>query len=127
MQPEPKICLAEIIYLTIAFGLTDIIGIILVVFGLDDFFLLDVIRFPLSQLYLRIKGVKGTATLVANILECIPYIGALPAATIGWLITVWLDRHPAIEAKIASVAAPLGKAAAEAKLKRTAVYLNPKS
>ncbi len=108
MSPEPKISLPEIVYITPLFLLTDIIGIILVIFALDDFFILDIIRFPLSQLYLKIKGVKGTATLVANILECIPYVGALPNATIGWLITVWLDHHPAM-------AAPLEKAAAAIK------------
>lgn len=107
-EQRPKFSLTEIIFITPFFLITDTIGIILVIFALDDFALIDIVQFPLSQIYLRMKGVKGTYMLVTNILETIPYVSALPNATIGWLITVWLDSHP-------KAAAPLQKAAAVVK------------
>ena len=91
---EPKFSITEIVLITPYYLLSDAIGIILVFFGVDDFFILDAIRFPVSQIYLRIKGVAGTATLVSNLLEVIPYVGALPCASVGWFITIYIDRHP---------------------------------
>ncbi|MDD5547929.1 MAG: hypothetical protein PHN74_03515 [Candidatus Pacebacteria bacterium] len=102
--PRSKISTAEFLIVLQLFLINDIIGIVLICFALDDFFLLDVIRFPLSQLYLRIKGIKGLAMLVGNILETIPYVGALPNATIAWLVITWLDHHPKVEAAFGTVA-----------------------
>lgn len=111
MDQEPKISITEIVFITPLFVLFDSIGIALVSFGIDDFFLLDIIRFPVSQIYLRMKGVKGTTTLVGNILESIPYVGALPISTICWLITVYLDRNPeSIAAKGIEMAGKMKKA-----------------
>ena len=110
-QHEPKISLPEIIIITPYFLLTDIIGIALASFGLDDYFLLDIIRFPASQLYLRLKGLKSTANTVTSILEALPYVGALPFATIGWLITIYLDQRPEIESKVNKVAKPMASTA----------------
>lgn len=103
MENQPKISTTEIVFITPLFILDDIIGIILLLVGLDDFFIMDIIRFPLSQFYLRLKGIKGTSMLIANILETIPYVGALPNATIGWLIVIWLDRHPKIQEKVEKI------------------------
>ncbi len=94
MEQEPKISLPEIIIITPYLVIFDLIGLALIAAGLDDFFILDAVRFPITQLYLRFKGVKGTATLIGNILELIPYIGGLPISTAAWLITIYLDRHP---------------------------------
>lgn len=105
-KQQPKISLPEIVFITPFFIITDGIGILLAFFGLDDFGLIDIFQFPVSQIYLRMKGVKGTAMLVGNILETFPYVGGLPNETIAWLITVWLDRHP----KIAKIAEKAGKA-----------------
>jgi len=107
MEHEPKISLTEIFFITPLFLICDIIGIVLVCFGLDDFFLLDIIRFPLSQVYLYFKGLKGTVTLIGNILETIPYVGALPISTTAWLITVWIDHNPAVAEKVEKVAAAM--------------------
>lgn len=94
MEQEPKISLPEIIIITPYLVIFDLIGVGLFFFGLDDLFILDAVRFPVTQLYLRFKGVKGTATLVGNILELVPYVGALPISTATWLITIYLDRNP---------------------------------
>jgi len=90
----PKISTVEIVFITPLFLINDIIGIILILAGLDDIFILDIIRILPSQAYLWFKGLRGTYMMTANIIEIIPYVGALPAATVGWLATVWLDRHP---------------------------------
>lgn len=94
---KPKISIVEIIYITPIYIISDGIGVTLALFGLDDFGLLDIFLFPLSQIYLRIKGINGTLTLIGNILETIPYIGALPNRIITWLIVIYLDRHPKLE------------------------------
>lgn len=111
MENEPKISQTEIALITPLFLLNDIIGVVLALVGLDDFFILDIIRFPLSQFYLTMKGIKGTSMLIGNILEVIPYVGALPNATIVWLITIYLDRHPKLKEKVEKAAGPIGKIA----------------
>lgn len=91
---EKKISLPETIILTMYIGLTDLIGIVLVFFALDDFGIIDALTFPVTQLYFRMKRVKGTADLVFNVLELIPYVGALPLRTVGLLITIYIANHP---------------------------------
>lgn len=92
-QPK-KISSSEAIILMSYVGLLDIFGLILVCFLLDDFFILDILTFPVTQFYFRIKGVKSTYDLVASTLELIPYVGALPIKTVGVAITIWMANHP---------------------------------
>ena len=89
-----KISLPETIILVMYIGFTDLIGLFLLFFALDDFFILDILTFPVTQFYFRIKGVKGTADLITNTAELIPYLGALPIRTVGLLITIYLANHP---------------------------------
>jgi len=98
MDQEPKISLPEIIIITPYIIATDLAGLALAFFGLTDFGLISLIRFPITQIYLRIKGVKGTANVASNAIEFLPYVNALPAATMGWIITIYLDRNPDKEA-----------------------------
>lgn len=91
--PEPKISLVEAILIGIIFALFDLVGIVLVIFGLDDFFILDILSSPIF-LYLYIKGVPSMKQLVAWIVEIFPWAGALPSYSIGWWLTVWADHHP---------------------------------
>ncbi len=98
MNNEPKISFAEILLITPFFLIADAINIFLIFLGSDDFFIVDMIRFPISQIYLRMKGVKATVDLATNLLEMIPYVGALPLSTIGWCIAVWMDRRQAARA-----------------------------
>jgi hypothetical protein len=72
----------------------DVIGIVLVVFGLDDFFILDVLSWPVTWLYFRIKGVNGAYNNIMSIAEVFPYVGALPLKTLGVILVLWMDRHP---------------------------------
>ena len=94
MDEGKKISIVETIILTMYIGLTDLIGIALVLLALDDFWIIDLLTFPVTQLYFRMKRVKGTADLVFNILELIPYVGALPLRTVGLLITIYMVNHP---------------------------------
>ncbi len=89
----PKISIAEAILLLMYIGATDLVGFLLVFVGLDDFFLLDLLTFPVTQIYFRMKGVKGKLDLVMNALEVIPYVGFLPLRTIGVAYIIWKDRH----------------------------------
>ena len=114
MNEENKIIsLPETIILGMYIGFTDLIGLALVFFALDDFFILDILTFPVTQFYFRMKGVKGTADLITNGLELVPYLGALPMRTIGLFITIYLVNHPE---KIKTFSAVAGKAS----LKKTA-------
>ncbi|MDO8466989.1 MAG: hypothetical protein Q7S83_02500 [bacterium] len=109
MEHEPKISLAEAFLLVAYIGLTDIIGIILVFFALDDFFILDILTFPVTQIYFRIKGVsKAGYDIAMNMAELIPYVGALPLRTIGVLMVISADRNPSgATAQITNVASKI--------------------
>jgi hypothetical protein len=106
-KPEPKISLPEAIFVGLLFFvLPDAVEFILIFFGLDDFWISDAIAFPGSQIYLKMKGVKGVYTLAANLAETLPYVGWLPMRTIGFGVTLWLDHHPKAEA-VLRAAAPI--------------------
>lgn len=110
-EQQSKFSLPEIIFAGIfLFAAADIVEILLLLLGLDDFWITDIIFFPGSQIYLRIKGVKLSYNLAMQVLELIPYVGKLPLRTAGFAITVYLDKHP-------EAAAVLTKAAAAANLK----------
>ena len=113
---EPKISLPIAFLLVCYIALTDIIGLIIVFFGLDDFWILDLLTFPITQLYFRMKGIGAEYDLSMNLLELIPYVGALPLRTIGVCMVIYADRHPEsqIAQKIQSLAQkmPIKKQAA---------------
>lgn len=89
---ERKISFLEAVLLVTYIGLTDLVGIILVIFGLDDFFILDLFTFPVTQIYFRFKGIdKAQYDLAMNLLELIPYIGALPLRTFGIIMVIRED------------------------------------
>ncbi len=95
MDYQPKISLPEALLLTAYIALTDIVGFFLVLVALDDFFIIDALTFPVTQIYFRMKGVsKAGLDLAMNMAECIPYIGALPLRTIGVIMVIWADHHP---------------------------------
>ena len=102
-EEQKKISLPETIVLMLYIVPLDIVGLILVFFGLDDFLILDILTFPVTQFYFRMKGVKSTYDLIAGICELIPYIGALPIKSIGVGITIWMANHPRA-AQVARVA-----------------------
>lgn len=110
-QLEPKISLPEAVLVGMLIALADAIEFVLVLVGLDDFWISDAVAFPATQIYLRMKGVRGTYGLVANVAELIPYAGWLPMRTIGFGITVWLDHHPKAEAAVGKAIAVAGAAA----------------
>ena len=91
---EPKISLPIAFLLVCYIALTDIIGIIIVFFGLDDFWIIDILTFPVTQLYFRMKGIGREYDLSMNLLQLIPYVGALPLRTVGVCMVIWADRHP---------------------------------
>jgi len=74
--------------------LSDIIGIIILFIGLDDFFILDILNIPVF-IYFHIKNVDKTPMYVPTLIEIIPWIGALPMRTVGILgvivVTNWPD------------------------------------
>ncbi len=107
-EEQKKIELPETILLLLYIIPLDVIGLILVFAGLDDFFMLDLLTFPVTQFYFRMKGIRCTYDLVASILEVIPYVGSLPIKTAGVAITIWMANHP-------KAVAPISKAAQLAK------------
>ncbi len=112
---EPKISLPEAMLIVEYVLIADIIGIALLLFGLDDFFILDILTFPVTQIYFRMKGVRAGYDLGAGLLELIPYVGALPIKTIGVLVTIALDWYfpeaAAIVGGAAKLKNPVGAAA----------------
>jgi len=103
MDYEPKISPIEsYLLITGAVGI-DAIGVGLILFGLDDFFLLDLVGIC-TQGYLRFKQVNGAGyDLAGSIAEFVPYVGALPLKTAGILYVLYADKHPeSIAAQAAS-------------------------
>ncbi|MCS6789159.1 MAG: hypothetical protein NZ484_01145 [Patescibacteria group bacterium] len=91
-ENKPKIYPAEALIVGLwLFALPDAIEFLFIFFGLDDFGLSDMLAFPGSMIYLKIKGLKTTYSLIANIVELIPYVGFLPLRTIGFTITAFLE------------------------------------
>ncbi|TSC95819.1 MAG: hypothetical protein Athens101426_590 [Parcubacteria group bacterium Athens1014_26] len=102
---EPKISTVEIVFITPLFLLADGIEFLITLSGMVFLnWFVSAIRFPISQIYFRMKGVKGTSMLISSILELIPFFNGLPISTIGWIITIWLDRHPKAEALVKTAA-----------------------
>lgn len=94
-KKEPKISLVEALVVgPLFFAIPDLIELILIFFGLDDFWITDIYSLFTAQTYLYLKGIKPTYSLVANCLELIPYIGWLPMRTVGFAITFYIDHHP---------------------------------
>lgn len=93
-EDKPKISLPEgIIVGFYLFFLPDLIEFLLIFFGLDDFWISDLLAFPGSMIYLKMKGVKITYSLVCNLAELIPYAGFLPLRTIGFAITAIIENN----------------------------------
>jgi hypothetical protein len=88
-QHEPKLSDADVIIGSVLMLTLDAIDWLQV--GIPG---TDLVGFPLEQLFLNKKGVKGTTALVGNIIELVPGVDYLPVRSIAWLITAWMDRHP---------------------------------
>lgn len=91
MEQWPKISLIEGFILMSFSLLIDAIGIVLVIFALDDFFLTDLFSWCTSIYFTWFKGIPlkvGKGDLIGNFLETIPYVGALPwkSGFMGWTI-----------------------------------------
>ncbi|PIY59651.1 hypothetical protein COY96_00630 [Candidatus Wolfebacteria bacterium CG_4_10_14_0_8_um_filter_37_11] len=91
---DKKISLPEIIMLNLYVVPLDLIGLLLIFVGLDDFGIIDILTFPVTQFYFRMKGAKASADLVASMVELIPYVGALPIKSVGMNITIYLTNNP---------------------------------
>jgi len=86
---QPKISTPEAILILMITAIADLISIIPLVN-----WLVSVVMFPVTQFYLRLKGIKGTYMVIGNIIELIPILSALPAYTTAMAITIYVDRHP---------------------------------
>lgn len=102
MEQEKIISLPETILLNLYIIPLDLLGLALLFFGLDDFWIIDILTFPVTQFYLRIKGAKANADLIASLLELIPYVGALPIKSIGMNLAIYFTNHPEKSGKLAA-------------------------
>lgn len=91
---DPKISLPEALIVLSFIMMVDLLELLLLFVGMDDFWITDALAFPTTYLYLRWKGVRGAYVLFTGAWELVPYLGWLPARTIGFLLTIWADRHP---------------------------------
>lgn len=99
---RPKISEVEIVGIGLLYFIFDLVDLIPVAGDITD-----VVAAPMG-LYYWMKGINGITFLVAEVLDLIPGIQEIPSRTIGWGITVWLDRHPKLEARLATVTAVAG-------------------
>lgn len=93
-EQEEKISPPVGIFGALNFGLFDLIGIALIIFGLDDFFILEILSTPVF-LYLMMNGITPIYQLIALFVESIPWAGdILPTYSVGWIVTWWVANHP---------------------------------
>ena len=77
-----------------AFLLTlDLVELVIVFYGADDFWVTDLLAYPITTLYLVWKKSRKTYLFVTGFFELIPYVGVLPFKTVGFLLTVWIHRR----------------------------------
>jgi hypothetical protein len=118
---EKKVELPEAYFIVSYVAFTDAVGISLALVGLDDFFIIDALTFPVTQLYFRMRGIKGSYDLYGNVAELIPYVGALPIRTAGVLFTIWAANHPeSTIAKTTQLKALKGGKPSSGKIKKAA-------
>jgi len=127
-EHEPKISDLEVILILPILLVADAIGILLVIFALDDFGLIELfVGIPLAAYYYA-KGLYGTQKISGEAVkkylpkivgqfvgELIPYVSALPWYSVIFGVIVWMDRHPELEAvveKVGSVTSGKGGGAA---------------
>jgi len=84
-----RISILAVLLFTPYLVLLDVIDLLLLLVGMDDFWITDILSFPITQLYFLWKGTRSTYNLIGNGLEFIPYVGKLPLRTAGFLLTVW--------------------------------------
>ena len=106
-KPQPKISDFEVILIGGVCLLFDVIELALLFFALDDFWILDTFASAIA-IYFWFKGVNAIRYVVTWILELIPWVGGLPLKTIGFAMTVYLDRHPKLAAVAEKAAAAKG-------------------
>ena len=87
-RPPARISLIAVLLFTPYLALLDLVDVILLLVGADDFWITDVLSFPITQFYFFWKGARSTHNLVTNVLELLPYVGKLPWRTVGFLLTV---------------------------------------
>ncbi|MEK7212248.1 MAG: hypothetical protein AAB686_01050 [Patescibacteria group bacterium] len=120
MPEEDKIksplTLPEMLFVGGLLLVADTIEALLLLFALDDFGISDAIAFPATQIYLKLRGVRGFYCLIGNCLELVPYLGALPLRTITFGVTMFMesDWGRKTVGKAVSVAASRGKLSPEA-------------
>lgn len=68
--------------------------------------IVGIVALPATQLYLRLKGIRGVHMFIGNLIEFIPIVSALPVYTAAMAATIYIDRHPKIAQKL-SAAAPV--------------------
>jgi hypothetical protein len=95
-QPEPKISDVEIVLVGLFYVALDAIDLIPIAGEITD-----MIAAPMGFYYWS-KGLSGTAFLAAEVLDLIPIVQAIPSRTISWGATVYIDRHPKLEAALGS-------------------------
>jgi hypothetical protein len=93
MDNQPKISGVEAFLLISVTLIIDIVPIILIFFGLPDFFIPGLLGLA-TLFYLKMKGISLVRDLIASIGELIPYVSALPLKTAGMILTIWIDWHP---------------------------------
>lgn len=91
---EPKLGFVEILIIFPFLILFDVLGMIIIFFGLDDFFIFDILNL-LVNFYLAFRKVPATAYYICSAVEAIPYVGDIfPGFTIGFAMTIYFDRNP---------------------------------
>lgn len=93
---QPKFSIVEILILIPIAFILDFLSIVLAIvgFGIAPY-IIDGLYFPISQIYLRLKGAKGMVTLIGNLINLIPFLGDFSCSrTLSIGLALYADHYP---------------------------------
>jgi hypothetical protein len=92
---QPKTQLPEILIGTMVTGTFDAVEVGLFLFGVDDFWVTDVLFGGTLLAYTFLRGLPPVPNLAGTGIEGIPYVGGLfPGRTAGFLTMAYIDHNP---------------------------------
>ncbi len=107
-EHQSKFPLPEALLVGSFIALVDTIDILGLLFAFPTSDVTSIVAFPATQIYMYLKGVKGNYLLIGNLIKLIPWIGDLPIRTATFIIVVYTENHPKLQAVVSVAAVATG-------------------
>lgn len=91
---QKKISLVEAFIMLFIALIADAANLILILIGMDDWFVVDTITAFIYGMWFHFKGGDWSVSLRASMIESIPYLGVLPFYLIFVSYAIYHTNHP---------------------------------